>query len=137
MRCTRSTPAGWKRAFAATAAHTRRYIEARLRGRRIEVFAYLFLTTRHQVIAWEELFFGTLDGASVHPRVVVRRALVHNAGAMVCAHNHPSGCAEISAADRVLTRRLAEALLLVDVRLIDHFVVGDGECATFAELGLL
>ena len=118
-------------------AHTRRYIEARLRGYRSEVFACLFLTNRHQVIAWEEVFFGTLDGTSVHPRVVVRRALVHNAGAVVCAHNHPSGCAEVSIADRAITRRLAEALALVDVRLIDHFVVGDGECASFAEMGLL
>ena len=118
-------------------AHTRRYIEARLRGYRSEVFACLFLTNRHQVIAWETLFSGTLDGTSVHPRVVVRRALVHNAGAIVCAHNHPSGCAEVSSADRAITRRLAEALALVDVRLIDHFVVGDGECASFAELGLL
>ena len=81
-------------------AHTRRYIEARLRGYRNEVFACLFLTNRHQVIAWEEVFSGTLDGTTVHPRVVVRRALVHNAGAIVCAHNHPSGCAEVSSADR-------------------------------------
>ena len=118
-------------------AHTRRYIEARLRGYRNEVFACLFLTNRHQVIAYEELFFGTLDGTSVHPRVVVRRALGHNAGAIVCAHNHPSGCAEPSRADRAITKRLVEALALVDVRLIDHFVVGDGECASFAERGLL
>ena len=118
-------------------AHTRRYIEARLRGYRSEVFGCLFLSNRHQVIAWETLFSGTLDGTSVHPRVVVRRALVHNAGAIVCAHNHPSGCAEVSSADRAITRRLAEALALVDVRLIDHFIVGDGECASFAELGLL
>ena len=125
------------RAPFTSPAHTRRYIEARLRGYRSEVFACLFLTNRHQVIAWEALFSGTLDGTSVHPRVVVRRALVHNAGAIVCAHNHPSGCAEVSIADRTITRRLAEALALVDVRLIDHFVVGDGECASFAEMGLL
>ena len=118
-------------------AHTRRYIEARLRGYRSEVFACLFLSNRHQVIAWETLFSGTLDGTSVHPRVVVRRALVHNAGAIVCAHNHPGGSAQASHADRAITKRLAEALALVDVRLIDHFVVGDGECASFAELGLL
>ena len=118
-------------------AHTRRYIEARLRGYRSEVFACLFLSNRHQVIAWEALFSGTLDGTSVHPRVVVRRALVHNAGAIVCAHNHPGGFACASHADRAITMRLAEALALVDVRLIDHFVVGDGECASFAELGLL
>ena len=118
-------------------AHTRRYIEARLRGYRNEVFACLFLDNRHRVVAFEELFAGTLDGASVHPRVVVRRALGHNAGAIVCAHNHPSGVAEPSRADRAITKRLAEALALVDVRLIDHFVVGDGECVSFAERGLL
>ncbi len=118
-------------------AHTRRYVEARLRGYRNEVFACLFLDCRHRVIAFEELFRGTLDGASVHPRVVVRRALGHNAAALVCMHNHPSGVAEPSATDRAITRRLAEALALVDVRLIDHFVVGDGECVSFAERGLL
>ena len=118
-------------------AHTRRYIEARLRGYRSEVFACLFLSNRHQIIAWETLFSGTLDGTSVHPRVVVRRALVHNAGAIVCAHNHPSGVAEPSRSDRAITKRLVEALALVDVRLIDHFVVGDGECVSFAERGLL
>jgi len=117
--------------------HTRRYIEARLRGYRNEVFACLFLDSRHRVIAFEELFRGTLDGTSVYPRVVVRRALGHNAAALVCMHNHPSGVAEPSATDRAITRRLAEALALVDVRLIDHFVVGDGECVSFAERGLL
>ena len=118
-------------------AHTRRYIEARLRGYRNEVFACLFLDQRHRVIAFETLFTGTLDGASVHPRVVVRRALGHNAGALVCTHNHPSGVAEPSRADRAITKRLAEALALVDIRLIDHFVVGDGETVSFAERGLL
>ena len=118
-------------------AHTRRYVEARLRGYRNEVFACLYLTARHEVIAFEEVAHGTLDGATVHPRVVVRRALGHNAGAIVCVHNHPGGSAEFSRADRAITKRLAEALALVDVRLIDHFVVGDGECASFAEQGLL
>ena len=118
-------------------AHTRRYIEARLRGYRNEVFACLFLDNRHRVIAFEELFRGTLDGTSVYPRVVVRRALGHNAAALVCMHNHPSGVAEPSVADRAITRKLAEALALVDVRLIDHFVVGDGEVVSFAERGLL
>ena len=118
-------------------AHTRRYIEARLRGYRNEVFACLFLDNRHRIIAFEELFRGTLDGTSVYPRVVVRRALGHNAAALVCMHNHPSGVAEPSPADRAITKRLAEALALVDVRLIDHFVVGDGECVSFAERGLL
>ena len=118
-------------------ARTRRYVEARLRGYRNEVFACLFLDARNRVIAFETLFRGTLDSASVHPRVVVRRALGHNAAALMCMHNHPSGVAEPSRNDHVLTKRLAEALALVDVRLIDHFVVGDGECVSFAERGLL
>ena len=118
-------------------SHTRRYLEARLRGYRNEVFVAVFLDSRHQPIAYEELFQGTVDGATVHPRVVVRRALGHNASALVVAHGHPSGVAEPSATDRVLTKRLAEALALVDVRLIDHFVVGDGEVVSFAERGLL
>ena len=117
--------------------HTRRYLEARLRGRRNEVFVAIFLDNRHKPIAYEELFNGTVDSATVHPRVVVRRALMHNAAAIVVGHVHPSGTADPSLADRAITRRLAEALALVDVRLIDHFVVGDGECASFAEMGLL
>ena len=117
--------------------HSQRYIEARLRGCRNEVFACLFLDNQHRVIAFEELFRGTLDGTRVYPRVIVRRALGHNAGAIVCAHNHPSGLACPSPADRDLTERLAEALALVDVRLVDHFVVGDGKCASFKEMGLL
>lgn len=117
--------------------HTRRYIETRLRGYRNEVFAMLYLDCRHRVIAFEETFFGTVDGTSVHPRVVVRRALMHNASACIAAHCHPSGVSLPSAADRAITDRLRDALVLVDVRLIDHFVVGDGEVASFAELGLL
>ena len=116
---------------------TRRYLEARLRGRRNEVFVAVFLDSRHRPIAYEEIFNGTLDGATVHPRVVVRRALMHNAAALVVAHGHPSGVAEPSVADRAITKRLAEALALVDVRLIDHFVVGDGASVSFAERGLL
>ena len=121
-------------------AHTRRYIEARLRGYRSEVFAMLYLDCRHRVITFEEAFTGTIDGTSVHPRVVVRRALVHNASACDRLRPQPPerGIPPMQAlADRAITKRLAEALALVDVRLIDHFVVGDGECASFAELGLL
>ena len=118
-------------------AHTRRYVEARLRGLRNEVFGVIHLDNRHQPIAYEALFQGTVDGATVHPRVVVRRALMHNAAAIVCLHNHPSGVAEPSRADRAITKRLAEVLALVDIRLIDHFVVGDGETVSFAERGLL
>ena len=118
-------------------AHTSRYVVARLRGRANEVFAAVFLDNRHRVIAFEELFHGTVDGASVHPRVVARRALAHNAAALIACHNHPSGVAEPSLADRAITGRLRDALDLVDVRLLDHFVVGDGEVVSFAERGWL
>ena len=116
---------------------TRRYIHARLRDARREVFTCLFLDTRHRVIACEDLFHGTLDGASVHPREVVRRALDHNAAAIIFAHNHPSGVAEPSEADRSLTRRLKQALALVDIRVLDHLVVGDTGCVSFAERGMI
>ena len=116
---------------------TRRYLESRLHGRRNEVFVAVFLDSHHRPIAYEEIFNGTVDGATVHPRVVVRRALMHNAAALVVGHGHPSGVAEPSFADRAITKRLAEALALVDVRLIDHFVVGNGESVSFAARGLL
>ena len=116
---------------------TCRYAEARLRGYRAEVFAALFLDARHRVIAFEPLFRGTVDGASVHPREVVRRALVHNAAAVILAHNHPSGVAEPSFADRAVTERLEQALATVDVRVLDHLVVGDGETVSFVERGWL
>ncbi len=118
-------------------ADTRRYLTARMRHQPHEVFAVLFLDNRHRVIAYEELFFGTIDGASVHPRQVVRRALHHNAAALILAHNHPSGVAEPSRADEQITQRLKEALGLIDVRVLDHFVIGDGESVSFAERGLL
>lgn len=118
-------------------AATRQYLSARLRDHPCEVFACLFLDTRHRVIAFEELFRGTIDGASVHPREVVRRALAHNAAALILAHNHPSGVAEPSQADRHITQRLTDALALVDVRVLDHMVVGDGEPVSFAERGWL
>ncbi|HKV97790.1 MAG TPA: DNA repair protein RadC [Gammaproteobacteria bacterium] len=118
-------------------AATRRYLVAQLRDRPHEVFCCLYLDNRHRVIAFEELFQGTLDGASVHPREVLRKVLAHNAAAVIFAHNHPSGVAEPSDADRRLTQRLKESLALVDVRVLDHFVVGDGETASFAERGLL
>ena len=130
--------AGLRRDGALTSpARTRRYIEARLRGLRNEVFGVIHLDNRHQPIIAEHIFQGTIDGATVHPRVVVRRAMMHNAAALIAFHQHPSGVAEPSAADRAITRRLAEALALVDVRLIDHFVVGDGEVVSFAERGWL
>jgi len=118
-------------------ADTRRYLTARLRDYPYEVFACLFLDSRHRLICYEELFRGTIDGASVHPREVVRRALLHNAAAVILAHNHPSGVAEPSDADRRITRRLKEALGLIDIRVLDHVVIGDQAAASFAELGLL
>jgi DNA repair protein RadC len=114
---------------------TRDYLRSRLRGYPYEVFACLFLDSRHRVIEYEELFRGTIDGASVHPREVIRRALEHNAAAMILAHNHPSGVAEPSDADRRITRHIREALDLIDVRLLDHIVVGDGEMSSLAEMG--
>ena len=112
-------------------------LEVRLRGRPYEVFACLFTNTRHRVVAYEEMFRGTVDGASVHPREVARRALELNASAVVAAHNHPSGVADPSRADRAITARLRDALALVDVRLVDHFVIGEGEVVSFVSRGWL
>ncbi|MCO6439526.1 MAG: DNA repair protein RadC [Nitrococcus mobilis] len=116
---------------------TRRFLQTRLRGYPCEVFSCLFLDNRNRLIAFEELFRGTIDAASVYPREVVRRALERNAAALIVAHNHPSGVAEPSRADALLTQRLREALALVDIRLLDHFVVGDGEVVSLAERGLM
>jgi DNA repair protein RadC len=116
-------------------AATRRYLSAWLRDRDREVFAALFLDSQHRVLAAEELSQGTLDAASVYPREVVRRALALGAAAVIFAHNHPSGVAEPSAADRTLTERLKQALSVVDVRVLDHFVVGEGTPTSFAERG--
>ncbi|MBD3671071.1 MAG: DNA repair protein RadC [Gammaproteobacteria bacterium] len=116
---------------------TRRFLTAQIRHYPYEVFACLFLDNRNRVIAFEELFRGTINGASVHPREVVRRTLAHNAAALILAHNHPSGVAEPSQSDRRLTERLKQALELVEVRVLDHIVVGDGEQISFAERGWL
>jgi DNA repair protein RadC len=116
---------------------TRDFLRARLRDRDHEVFCCLFLDNRHRVIAFDEVFRGTIDGASVHPRDVVKLALSRNAAAVILAHNHPSGIAEPSQADEVITGRLRDALGLVDIRVLDHIVVGDGACVSFAERGLL
>ena len=116
---------------------TRRYLLARLRDRYFEVFCCLYLDNRHRVIAFEELFSGTIDGASVYPREIVRRVLYHNAAAVIFAHNHPSGVAEPSTADKTLTQRLKEALSSIDVRVLDHLIIGDGHVTSFAERGLM
>ncbi|MFC3814355.1 DNA repair protein RadC [Lysobacter sp. GCM10012299] len=112
-----------------------RYFAQRLRGLSHEVFAVLFLDTRHRALAFEEMFRGTLDGAEVHPREVVRRALAHNAAALIVGHNHPSGNPEPSAADRAITSRLKQALALVELRLLDHFVIADGPPVSMAARG--
>lgn len=115
---------------------TRRYLSDRLRDYQHEVFAALFMDQRNRVICFEELFTGTIDGASVYPREVVKKALQHNAASIIFAHNHPSGVAEPSSADKSITKRLQDALALVDIRVLDHFVVGD-EVISFAERGLM
>ena len=116
---------------------TRNYLRLRLADYQNEVFGSVFLDNRHRIIAVRELFQGTIDGASIHPRVVVQQALSMNAGALVLFHNHPSGVAEPSHADEAITRRLKDALALVDVRVLDHFVVSAGESVSFAERGLI
>jgi len=117
-------------------AQTRQFLTSKLNNYPHEVFACLFLDNRNRVITFEKMFFGTIDGASVYPREVVKTALKKNAAAVIFAHNHPSGVAEPSQADEQITQRLKEALALVDVRVLDHFVIGD-EIVSFAERGLL
>lgn len=116
---------------------TEQYLKSVLRDHPHEVFACLFLDTRHRVIAYEELFHGTIDGATVYPRVVAEKALRHGAAALIAAHNHPSGVSEPSVADQAITRRLKDALALLDIRLLDHFVVGDGAPVSMASRGMV
>lgn len=115
----------------------RDYLIARLRDLQHEVFCCLFLDSRHRLTRCEELFRGTIDGASVHPREVVKQALARNATAVILAHNHPSGIAEPSQADEIITTRLRDALALVEIRLLDHLIIGDGHCTSLAEKGLI
>jgi DNA repair protein RadC len=114
-----------------------RFFKARLLDLPHEVFCCLFLDTRHRVIRYEELFRGTIDGATVYPREVVKRALQHNASAVIAGHNHPSGVSEPSEADRSITLKLAKALALVEIRLLDHVVVSRGGHVSLAERGWL
>jgi DNA repair protein RadC len=116
---------------------TRDFLSARLRDLEHEVFCCIYLDKRHRLIQFEELFRGTIDGASVHPREIVKLALQRNAAAVIVAHNHPSGIAEPSQADELITQRVKEALALVDIRLLDHIIVGDGVSVSLAESGLL
>lgn len=116
---------------------TRDYLRVLLADRKAEVFGCMYLDNRHRVIETAELFQGTIDGAAVYPRVVVQQALTLNAAAVMFFHNHPSGVAEPSNADEAITRRLKDALALVDIRVLDHFIVTAGESLSFAERGLL
>ncbi|MHB1351917.1 MAG: RadC family protein [Thiobacillus sp.] len=118
-------------------AAVRDYLRLILRDKEYEVFCCVFLNAQNRVIAVEELFRGTLTQTSVYPREIVKRALAHNAAAMILAHNHPSGIDEPSQADRSLTRRLAEALALVDIRVLDHFIIAGASALSFAEAGHL
>ena len=126
-----------KQDVIANPEDTRQYLKSQLRDKPYEVFAALFLDNRHQIIKFEELFRGTIDGASVYPREVVKKALEQNAAALIIAHNHPSGVAEPSSADERITLRLKDALGLVDIRLLDHLIIGDGEIVSLAERGVL
>ena len=116
---------------------TRNFLLAELSGRSYEVFACLYLDNKHRVIKFEELFAGTIDGANVYPREVVKRALLNNAAAVILAHNHPSGVTEPSNADISITKRLVEALSLVEIRVLDHIIIGDGHSVSLAEKGLM
>jgi DNA repair protein RadC len=116
---------------------TRKFLLAQLRNRPYEVFCALYLNNRHRLLAFEELFRGTTDNATVHIKEVMRQAIVHNATAVIVAHNHPSGVMEPSQADEYITRRLRDSLALMEVRMLDHVIVGDGGCFSFSEHGLL
>lgn len=120
-----------------TPNRVREFLWLKLAGYDHEVFGAIFLDTQHRVIEFSELFHGTLDSASVYPREVVKAALHHNAGAVIFTHNHPSGEPDPSDADRRITQRLQEALGLIEVRVLDHIVVGGSDSVSFAERGYL
>ncbi|HHT8996806.1 TPA: RadC family protein [Burkholderia cenocepacia] len=113
------------------------YLRLKLATEPNEVFVAIFMDSQHQVIAYEPLFHGTIDAAVVYPRVLVQRALAHNAAALILAHQHPSGVAKPSAADKAITRDIKAALAMVDVRVLDHIIVGKGTPYSFSEAGLL
>ena len=113
------------------------YLQARMQDLEHELFCCLFLDNRHRIIRFDEMFRGTIDGTSVYPREVVKEALAINAAAVILAHNHPSGVAEPSQADERITKRLKSALELVDIRLLDHLIIGNGEATSLAARGML
>jgi len=118
-------------------AQTKAFLKCKISALEHEVFVALFLDNRHRVIVYKELFRGTIDGASVYPREVVKEALAVNAAAMIIAHNHPSGVAEPSQADKSITKRLKDALEMVDIHLLDHLIFGSEEIISLAERGIL
>jgi DNA repair protein RadC len=118
-------------------AIVRDFLRAKLRHQSREVFAVIFLDNQHQLIAYEELFFGTIDGASIYPREIMAQVLKHKSAAVIFAHNHPSGIAEPSQADIQITHRLQSALMLIDVRVLDHMIVGNQHVVSLAERGLI
>lgn len=124
-------------ATLTSVAATADYLYARLRDQCCEVFAMLLLDSQHRVIQYREMFRGTINSASVYPRELVKQALEDNAAAVILAHNHPSGIAEPSEADKSITSRIVNAMALVDIKVLDHFVIGDGKALSFAQLGLL
>lgn len=123
--------------FLCNSQQTKQYLISQLRHRKQEVFVCLFLDIKNKILCFEELFYGTLDSANIYPREVIKRALQVNAAAVIFSHNHPSGCAEPSQEDRHITQRLVEAFTLIDIRVLDHMIVGDNQVTSFAELGLL
>tara|TARA_R110000868_G_scaffold169291_5_gene404256 strand:+ start:2220 stop:2894 length:675 start_codon:yes stop_codon:yes gene_type:complete len=116
---------------------TKAFLQAKLRDQSQEVFAILLLDSQHRLIRYRPMFYGTIDSASVYPRVLVKQALEDNAAAVILAHNHPSGVAEPSQADKQITQRIIAAMNLVDIKVLDHFVIGDGEAVSFAQRGLI
>jgi len=123
--------------FFSNPNDTKDYCRLRLGDREREVFAVLYLNNRNRLISYEELFFGTIDGASVYPREVVKLGLQLNAAAIICVHNHPSGVCEPSHADELITKRIKEACALLDIRLLDHLIVSTKDTVSFAERGLI
>ncbi len=113
------------------------FFRLKLARQKFEIFAVIFLNNQHQMIEYQEMFHGGLDGAEVHPRVVLEACLIHNASAVIFGHNHPSGNTQPSSADRAVTARLKQALALCDIRTLDHFIIGDGAPTSMAELGMV
>ena len=123
--------------FFTSPVDTKNYLRLKLGSNEREVFAVLYLSNRNQLISYEELFLGTVDGASVYPREVVKSALKHNAASIICAHNHPSGVCEPSHADEMITKRIKDACGLVEIRMLDHLIVSGREAVSLAERGLI